>query len=73
MLLLDEVTAHLDGLSEATLRRTVEQVAGLCTVLMIAHRMSTVTPADRPVLLQDGRVHDHGRHQELRGMICTGS
>ncbi|MEV7510471.1 ABC transporter ATP-binding protein [Streptomyces sp. NPDC089922] len=65
VLLLDEVTAHLDGLSEIALRRTVEQAAENCTVLLIAHRLSTVTTADRLVLFDDGRVGDHGPHEEL--------
>ncbi|MBK6047015.1 ABC transporter ATP-binding protein [Streptomyces sp. MBT55] len=65
VLLLDEVTAHLDGLSETALRRTVEEAARNCTVLLIAHRLSTVTTADRLVLFENGRVSDHGRHEEL--------
>ncbi|MDH6541035.1 ABC transporter ATP-binding protein [Streptomyces sp. SPB4] len=65
VLLLDEVTAHLDGLSEIALRKTVEQAAESCTVLLIAHRLSTVTTADRLILFDDGRVRDHGPHGEL--------
>ncbi|MFF7617045.1 ABC transporter ATP-binding protein [Streptomyces lavendulae] len=65
VLLLDEVTAHLDGLSEIALRKTVEQAAENCTVLLIAHRLSTVTTADRLILFDDGRVRDHGPHGEL--------
>ncbi|MGW6583075.1 ABC transporter ATP-binding protein [Streptomyces globisporus] len=67
VLLLDEVTAHLDGLSETALRRTVEEAARDCTVLLIAHRLSTVTTAERLVLFENGRVSDHGRHEELLG------
>ncbi|WP_031172568.1 ABC transporter ATP-binding protein [Streptomyces durhamensis] len=67
VLLLDEATAHLDGVSEAALRQTVERAAEHCTVLLIAHRLSTVTSADHMVLLADGRVRDHGRHDELLG------
>ncbi|MCX5195980.1 ABC transporter ATP-binding protein/permease [Streptomyces sp. NBC_00249] len=65
VLLLDEVTAHLDGLSELALRKTVEQAAENCTVLLIAHRLSTVTSADQLILFDDGRVGDHGPHGEL--------
>ncbi|RPK62639.1 Multidrug resistance ABC transporter ATP-binding/permease protein BmrA [Streptomyces sp. ADI96-02] len=65
VLLLDEVTAHLDGLSEMALRRTVEEAARECTVLLIAHRLSTVTSADQLVLFEGGRVSDHGRHEDL--------
>nr|WP_108149767.1 ATP-binding cassette domain-containing protein [Streptomyces lunaelactis] len=65
VLLLDEVTAHLDGLSELALRKTVEQAAENCTVLLIAHRLSTVASADQLILFDDGRVGDHGAHREL--------
>ncbi|MFD9573790.1 ABC transporter ATP-binding protein [Streptomyces sp. NPDC059982] len=65
VLLLDEVTAHLDGHSELALRKTVEQAAENCTVLLIAHRLSTVTSAHQLVLFDDGRVGDHGPHGEL--------
>ncbi|MFF3612636.1 ABC transporter ATP-binding protein [Streptomyces sp. NPDC002580] len=65
VLLLDEVTAHLDGLSEVALRKTVEQAAENCTVLLIAHRLSTVISADQLILFDGGRVHDHGPHPEL--------
>ncbi|WP_405571400.1 ABC transporter ATP-binding protein/permease [Streptomyces sp. NBC_01167] len=65
VLLLDEVTAHLDGLSETALRKTVEQAAEDCTVLLIAHRLSTVTSADQLILFEGGRVRDHGLHQDL--------
>ncbi|GGV05515.1 putative ABC transporter ATP-binding protein [Streptomyces filipinensis] len=67
VLLLDEATAHLDGVSETALRQTVERAAEHCTVLLIAHRLSTVTSAEHMVLLADGRVRDHGRHDELLG------
>ncbi|MFJ9775522.1 ABC transporter ATP-binding protein [Kitasatospora sp. NPDC101157] len=65
VLLLDEVTAHLDGRSEQALRTTVEQAARECTVLLIAHRLSTVASADRLVLFDRGRVLDQGTHLEL--------
>jgi ABC-type multidrug transport system fused ATPase/permease subunit len=65
VLLLDEVTAHLDGRSERALRATVERAARECTVLLIAHRLSTVTSADHLVLLDRGRVLDQGTHRDL--------
>ncbi|MFD3326981.1 ABC transporter ATP-binding protein [Streptomyces sp. NPDC058701] len=65
VLLLDEVTAHLDGRSELALRKTVEQAAEHCTVLLIAHRLSTVTSADQLIVFDDGRVGARGSHREL--------
>lgn len=65
VLLLDEVTAHLDGRSELALRKTVEQAAEHCTVLLIAHRLSTVTSADQLIVFDEGRVGARGSHREL--------
>ncbi|MGW5116436.1 ABC transporter ATP-binding protein [Streptomyces noursei] len=65
VLLLDEATAHLDGRSESALRRTVERAAQRCTVLLIAHRLSTVTTADQLLLLDRGHVRAAGSHGEL--------
>ena len=65
LLVLDEPTAHLDVRAEATFHeRIVRQVSGATTVL-ISHRLSTVRPADRIVLLGDGRVAEEGTHDEL--------
>ncbi|MER7661899.1 ABC transporter ATP-binding protein [Streptomyces sp. NPDC096193] len=65
VLLLDEVTAHPDGLSGTALRKTVEQATENCAVLLIAHRLSTVTSADQLIPFEGGRVRDHGLHQDL--------
>ncbi|MER5215302.1 hypothetical protein ABT063_33335 [Streptomyces sp. NPDC002838] len=67
MLLLDEATAHLDGLRETALRHTVQRATEHCTVVLIAHRLSTLTSADHLVPVADGRVRDHDRHGELLG------
>ena len=65
MLLLDEMTAHLDARSEEKMLRVIGSAAGDCTVLLIAHRISTVTMADEIVVLEGGRVHAAGRHDDL--------
>jgi ATP-binding cassette subfamily B protein len=65
LLVLDEPTASLDVRAEAEFHeRVVSQVADTTTIL-ISHRMSTVRPADRIVLLRDGRVAEDGTHDEL--------
>ncbi|WKX68965.1 ABC transporter ATP-binding protein [Streptomyces sp. XD-27] len=65
VLLLDEATAALDASNERALREAVDQAARTCTVLLIAHRLSTVTGADQIVVLEHGRVRAAGSHREL--------
>jgi ABC-type multidrug transport system fused ATPase/permease subunit len=65
VLLLDEATAQLDPDAELALRRSIRHIAGYCTVVSIAHRLSTVVDADRIVVLDAGRVRRTGTHAEL--------
>ncbi|POX56239.1 ABC transporter ATP-binding protein [Streptomyces sp. Ru71] len=65
LLLLDEATSQLDADNEAALRETVAEAARNTTVLVVAHRLSTVTTADRIVVLKAGRVQAVGTHTEL--------
>jgi ABC-type multidrug transport system fused ATPase/permease subunit len=65
LLLLDEATSQLDAINEAALRETVADVAQLITVLVVAHRLSTVTMADRIIVMDAGQVQATGTHSEL--------
>ncbi|RBM10767.1 ABC transporter ATP-binding protein [Streptomyces sp. PT12] len=67
VILLDEVTAHLDSDTEAALRDAMAEAANECAVLAIAHRLSTIRQADRIIVLEEGRVRAIGTHQELIG------
>ncbi|MEU6204515.1 ABC transporter ATP-binding protein [Micromonospora musae] len=65
VLLLDEATAQLDGLTEAALHECIRQRAAAGAVVTIAHRLSTVLDADRIVVLEQGRIRAQGTHAEL--------
>jgi len=65
ILLLDESTSSLDGLNEQMLREAIDAVAQDRTLIVIAHRLSTVVDSDQIVVLEHGRVVGVGTHSEL--------
>lgn len=65
ILILDEATSSLDSESEGHVRAAIEDAAKDMTVIVIAHRLSTVVKADRIVLLNGGQIEAVGTHQEL--------
>ncbi|MBK9724781.1 MAG: ABC transporter ATP-binding protein [Candidatus Lutibacillus vidarii] len=65
VIILDEATAHLDSESEVAVQRALETALHGRTALVIAHRLSTVRGADQILVIDDGRVVERGRHEEL--------
>ncbi len=73
VVVLDEATAHLDSESEAAVQRALSTALVGRTSLVIAHRLSTVREADQILVVEEGRVVESGRHEQLleRGGLYT--
>ena len=65
VLLLDEATSALDNESEQRIQEAIEGLKGEMTILVIAHRISTVLNADRLFVVSDGRIIEQGKPREL--------
>ncbi len=65
IILLDEATAALDSESERAVQRAIEHLCQGRTTIAIAHRLHTITHADRIVVIEDGTIAKSGRHDEL--------
>jgi ABC-type multidrug transport system fused ATPase/permease subunit len=66
LLILDEATSDLDTASEQHIQDSIDALRGQMTVVIIAHRLSTVKNADRVYVLDEGRVIESGTYHELR-------
>lgn len=65
LLILDEATASVDSVTEQKVQNAIEQLLEGRSVIVIAHRLSTVRRADRIIVLDGGRIAEIGKHEEL--------
>ena len=65
IIILDEATANVDPENEADLVRAIDELTRSKTILMIAHRLKTVRKADNIVVIENGKIAEQGKHEEL--------
>ena len=65
VIILDEATASVDPENERELQKAILELTRNKTLLMIAHRLSTVRTADQIIVLDEGKIVQHGTHNEL--------
>ena len=65
ILILDEATANIDTETEVLIQESLDKIKNIGTMLVVAHRLSTIQHADQIIVLQHGRIIERGNHQEL--------
>ncbi len=65
IIILDEATAFADPENESLVQKAFEELSKDKTVIMIAHRLTTVRNADRIIVLRDGKIEEYGTHDAL--------
>ena len=67
IVILDEATANVDPENEDRLQKAIEELTKDKTIIMIAHRLKTVRNADQILVVDEGRIVQKGKHEELIG------
>ena len=65
ILILDEATANIDTETESIIQQSLEKIKSIGTMLIVAHRLSTIQHCDKIFVLQDGKIIESGSHQDL--------
>ncbi len=65
LMILDEATANIDSETEEIIQASLEKLMNISTMLIVAHRLSTIQHADRIIVMQKGEIKESGNHQEL--------
>ena len=64
-MLLDEATSNIDTETEVLIQQSLEKMKSIGTMLVVAHRLSTIQHADQIIVLQNGEIVERGNHQQL--------
>jgi ATP-binding cassette subfamily B protein len=64
-MILDEATANIDSETEELIQESLEKMMNISTMLIVAHRLSTIQHADQIIVMQKGEIKEVGSHQEL--------
>jgi ATP-binding cassette, subfamily B, multidrug efflux pump len=65
LMILDEATANIDSETEELIQESLEKMMNISTMLIVAHRLSTIQHADQIIVMQKGEIKETGSHQEL--------
>ncbi|MBN2504179.1 MAG: ABC transporter ATP-binding protein [Bacilli bacterium] len=65
IMILDEATANIDTETEALIQESLKKMMNIGTMIVVAHRLSTIQHADRILVMQKGKIIESGNHQEL--------
>ena len=65
LLIMDEATSALDSETELLIKNSIDKIKGNCTIVVVAHRLSTIKNADKIVLLNKGKIDAVGSFNEL--------
>ena len=65
VMILDEATANIDTETEVLIQDSLEKLMKMGTLLIVAHRLSTIQHSDRIIMLSHGKIIEQGNHQEL--------
>ena len=65
LMMLDEATSNIDSESEEIIQKSLERMMNISTMIIVAHRLSTIQHADKILVLNNGKIIERGNHQEL--------
>ncbi len=65
LMILDEATANIDSETETIIQQSLEKMMSISTMIIVAHRLSTIQHSDRIIVMQKGEIKESGTHQDL--------